>query len=117
MARAKSSQDHAAEEEQRQHHQEDGAAGDDGPGEHLVDAEVDNIAQLAAFAGQIFPDAVEDHHRVGEGVARQGEERRDHQQGDLHVQQPEDPQDRQDVVEGGHGGAPIPKMNSKRQAM
>jgi hypothetical protein len=96
----------AAEGEERAGRHEGSERGDDGAGEDLVDAPVeDGRHRVLQALVQVLPDPVEDDDGVGERVAGDGEDRGDQEEVHLLVEHEEDREDRQDVVQGRHHGA------------
>src|SRR5512143_3895834 len=95
-------QNDPSEDQKRNDRDEDGHRSDDGPAEDLVDAQVDRLGEgLQLPEPDVLTDPVEDDDRVGQGVPSYGEKRRDEKQVHLDPERPEDPDDREDVVEGG----------------
>jgi hypothetical protein len=92
----------AAEEIERQDGQERRPGGDDGSRQRLVDAVVDHLLQrLAALGALVLADAVEDDDGVVHRVTGDGENRRDHVQRQVVVEEHQERHRDDDVVEGG----------------
>src|SRR3989442_1454445 len=86
---------------QRNEDQNDGQRHNDGPAQDLVHSIVDDRLERVPMARlEIFPDPVEDHDGVCQGVPRQRQEGGDDQEGDLLLQHVENPQHCQHVVKG-----------------
>src|SRR3990172_3438063 len=95
-------QDDPAEDQQRYGGDEDRQRGDDGPAEDLVDAQVDRLGEGPPLPEtDVLPDPVEDDDRVRERVPPDGKQRRDEEEVLLDSEDPEDPHQGKDVVEGG----------------
>jgi len=87
-----------AEEEEREHSQEGEPGSKDRAAEGLIDAAVDQVRQLLSLVEvHIFPDPVEHYDGVVHRVAHQRQQRSDHRQRDLFIQQGKDT-DRDDDV-------------------
>ena len=101
---------------QRNEDDDDGQAGDDRSAQHLVDRIVDHgLFVLPPAEAQVFPDPVKDHNRVGERLARQGEERRHDEKSDFLVENVEGTQHRQDVMKGRQRRSDAePKLEARR---
>src|SRR5512135_2271405 len=98
-------QDDPSEDQQRNDRDEDGHRGDDSPAKYLFDTQVDRLREgIQLPEPNVLPFPVEDDDRVGQGVPTDREERGDEQQVHLDPEGPEDPDDREDVVEGGDRG-------------
>ena len=96
----------AAEHPQRERREEGRGRRHDRAGEDLADGRVDDVLQGAGrIELQLLPNAVEDDHRLVDGVARHAEDGRDHGRGELVAGEHEDADVHQDVVQGGRHGA------------
>src|SRR5258708_8832687 len=96
----------AAHQEQDEHGKECQTAGQDRSRKSLIDGLVDHVSErFLAQQTVVLTDAMEDDDRVVHGITDQSQQRRDHRERNLEVQQREKPQGDKDVMKDGQNGS------------
>src|SRR3989339_792212 len=84
--------------------EEGSQTGDEGPAQYLIDTVVDGlIADIFLGLRSVFPDTVENYHRVVKGISCQSEKGGDNEQREFHVHEPAHADHYKNIVEGGDG--------------